>query len=165
MSHPDLIMHVRIVYRWQKNKDHGQKKWQSRNPERPNFCSVSAWIRIVQRYIRLKNIIITDEPLSIFSNTRTKRNSNITAGDAADLIKLLAKACFDETDVELQKYSCHSLRVGACCSLYAAGLDESRIKKLLRWKSDTWMDYVRDMIVSTIEHNMALNSVDDMPLM
>ena len=103
--------------------------------------------------------------MAIFSNRKTKQNSNIIVSDAAQLIKHLAKTCFDETEVELQKYSCHSLRVGACCSLYVAGFDESRIKKLLRWKSDTWMDYVRDMIVTTIQHNMALVSVDNMPLM
>ena len=109
-----------------------QQSWPEKvaitKPRSKIFCSVSAWIRIVQRYIRLKNININDEPLAIFSNRKTKQNSNIIVSDAAQLIKHLAKTCFDETEVELQKYSCHSLQVGACCTLYAAGFDKARIK-------------------------------------
>ena len=165
LKNADKVMHVRIIYRFQKNGDHGQKKWQSRNTKRPNFCSIAAWIRIVDRYCRLKDKNITDKPLAIFYNNVTRRSSNIIAGEASQLIKLLAKITYDETDKELAKYSCHSLRVGACCSLYAAGFSEARIKFLLRWKSDCWMDYVRDMIVTTVLHNEAINSVDDMPLM
>ena len=158
-------MYVRVRYRWQKNGEHGQSKWQSRNKERKKLYSVSAWIRIVQQYSRLKTDKIKNEPLADFFNNMTKRNSNIVASKAAQLIKHLAKITYDETDTkELSKYFCHSLQVGACCSLYTAGFDEAHIKKLLRWKSDTWMDYVCNMIVTIIQHNMALNSVDNMPL-
>ena len=165
LKNADKVMHVRIVYRWQKNNDHGQKKWQSRNLKRPNFCSVAAWLRIVDRYCRLKSKNITDEPLAIFYNNVTKQSSNIIALEAAQIIKHLAKTTYNETEKELAKYSCHSLRIGACCALYTAGFSEARIKMLLRWKSDCWMDYVRDMIVTTVLHNEALNAVDNMPLM
>ena len=165
LKHPDRVMHVKVRYRWQKNNDHGQKKWQSRNITKPHLCSVSAWLRIVQRYIRLKGDKIDDEPLSIY-RTKKGHNNNIVASNVAELMRELVKTTYNETDVkELSKYSCHSLRVGACCCLYAAGIDEPNIKKLLRWRSDSWMDYIRDMIVTTHKHNKALNSVDDMPLM
>ena len=73
---------------------------------------------------------------------------------------------YNETDTkELSKYSCHSLQVGLYCCLHAAGFDKAHIKTLLRWRSDSWMDYVCDIILTNIKHNTATNSVDNMPLM
>ena len=79
----------------------------------------------------------------------------------------LVTITYNEIDgKELAQYSCHSLRVGACCCLYyAASIDKLNIKKLLRWRSNSLLDYIRDMIITTHKHNTDLNSVDDMPLM
>ena len=148
-----------------KNSKHGQAKGQTRNVDQLHLCFVSAWIIIVQRYICFKGNTINDESLAFYFNNKTKRNNNIIASEAVQLIWHLAKIIYEETDTkELSKYSCYSLQVGACCSLYA-GFNKARIKKLLRWKSNIWMDSVRDMIVTTIQHNKAMNSVVDMPLM
>ena len=85
LKHPDRVMHVKVRYRWQKNNDHGQKKWQSRNITKPHLCSVSAWLRIVQQYIRLKGDKINDEPLAIY-RTEKGENNNIVASTVVELM-------------------------------------------------------------------------------
>lgn len=167
IKYPSSVEHVRVKYRWQKNGEHGQTKYQSRNHNRPHLCSVSSWIRICDRFIRLRGSTVTTEPLSIYYDAiRHNEVRNVVANEAADVMRFIAKEVYQVTNkTELSSFSCHSLRVGACCSLYAAGYPEHSIKKLLRWKSESWMDYVRDLIVMTFKHNKALNEVDELPCM
>jgi len=41
------------------------------------------------------------------------------------------------------RYASHSIRIGACVALHAAGVSAPQIKFLLRWKSDSFMIYLR----------------------
>ena len=43
------------------------------------------------------------------------------------------------------KYSPHSLRVGACVILHSGGATAETLKKRLRWRSDSFMMYLRDV--------------------
>ena len=55
-----------------------------------------------------------------------------------------AKTCnrvYNITDKkELAKFTYHSIRVGACVALHAAGEDGDLIKFWLRWRSDSFRD-------------------------
>ena len=66
---------------------------------------------------------------------------------------------------EIQAFSCHSLRVSVCCILYATGYSGEFIQRALRWRSEAWKTYVRDLVVVTIQHNKAMSEADTMPLM
>jgi hypothetical protein len=46
---------------------------------------------------------------------------------------------------ELEKFSSHSIRVGACVALHAAGVSKLNIKFALRWKSDSFYTYLRNL--------------------
>ena len=37
------------------------------------------------------------------------------------------------------------------------------IQRVLRWKSEAWKGYVRDLIVTAINHNLAMLQADTMP--
>jgi hypothetical protein len=65
---------------------------------------------------------------------------------------------------ELNRFSAHSLRVGACCILQAMGFEDHEIKKLLRWKSDAWMVYTRNLVIVTKRHNRAVYEASLMPI-
>jgi hypothetical protein len=56
----------------------------------------------------------------------------------------------------LQRFSSHSLRVGACVILHANGKNEVFIKQRLRWRSDSFMNYLRDVPILALEHAMVL---------
>jgi hypothetical protein len=57
----------------------------------------------------------------------------------------------------LQKWSCHSLRVGACVLLHTMGFTEPQIKWILRWKSDAFMVYLRNITNLSDKHTHAFN--------
>ena len=63
----------------------------------------------------------------------------------------------------LQLYSSHSLRVGACTLLYAKGFSDTEIKHLLRWKSDAFMSYLRNLAVTSRRQNTAVNDGSEIP--
>ena len=89
---------------------------------------------------------------------------NITADRVNTLLRELAVKTYDlKSPEEIQKFSSHSLRVGACCLLFACGYPPEFIQRVLRWKSDAWKGYVRDLIVTAIKHNLAMLQADTMP--
>ena len=45
---------------------------------------------------------------------------------------------------DLEKRTLHSIQVGACVLLYEMGKSATRIKDRLCWKSDSFIDYLRD---------------------
>ena len=164
LAMPKRAVRVGIRHAWQKNGDHGETKYVIRNNATPSICSVQAWIRIVRRYVNLRDHTITDAPLAVFQDTKRRQVSYITS----DLVELemrsLAKELYGiKTEKGLLVFSCHSLRVGACCALYSAGLSPAEIKRTLRWKSDSWELYIRDLAVIAERVNRALTAADELP--
>jgi hypothetical protein len=45
---------------------------------------------------------------------------------------------------EIARWSCHSFRVGTCCLLHGQGFTGEQIMFILRWRSDTFMVYLRN---------------------
>jgi len=46
---------------------------------------------------------------------------------------------------DLARFSSHSIRVGACVALHAAGIPQQEIKFALRWRSDSFYTYLRNL--------------------
>ena len=89
---------------------------------------------------------------------------NIIVDVVNTLLRELAIKTYNLTDIdEIQKFSSHSLRVGAYCLLFACGYPPEFIQRVLRWKNDTLIGYVGDLIVTAIKHNMAILQADTMP--
>jgi hypothetical protein len=74
--------------------------------------------------------------------------------------------------VKLWEYQCrsvfrcrssHSLRVGACIVLHAHRFTGPKIQFLLRWKSDAFMAYLRNLGFLVAQQNVALSASCDMP--
>ena len=99
-----------------------------------------------------------------FTETKKDQVQNITADIVNSLMRSLAVETYKLTKKEdIQLFSCHSLRVGACTLLFSTNYPSHFIKKVLRWRSDSWQTYVRDLIVTSIQHNEALLKADTMP--
>ena len=52
----------------------------------------------------------------------------------------------------------HSIRIGACVLLHELGHSAVFIKNRLHWKSDTFMDYLRDTVTLARKHAASLLS-------
>ena len=107
-----------------------------------------------------------DLPLAVYKHTESCRPRYITSTMVTTEMRSLAKDVHGITDEEeLARFSSHSLRVGACCIYFAAGYPPEFIQCVLRWESDAWCTYVRDLLCTAIKVVTAMNEADTMPVM
>ena len=72
-------------------------------------------------------------------------------------MKLSAKHAHGISSVAaLKKFTPHSPRVGACVLLHTVGKLPDYIKKRLRWKSDSYEDYLRHIDQVATDHVKAI---------
>jgi hypothetical protein len=159
--HPDSVIRIQLRFTHQKNKNHGEQKLFVRNVNNPPRCFVATMARIVHRFLRLVGRR-TGIPLAVY-----KRESEViylTEGVIAKHMKSLACAVYNlDPTKDTVRFSSHSLRVGACVILHANAFTASQIKFLLRWKSDAFMEYLRNVAVLSNQQNSAVDLMDHMP--
>ena len=127
---------VRIRWLTQKNKNNGETKlFAIANNDR--LCPVGAAWRTQARFESLRS---NCPVLGIYAE------GCITASAITKALRACASSLqkVDMSNDMLKQYTPHSLRIGACVLLYEKGKSAVFIKDRLRWKSDTFMDYLRD---------------------
>jgi hypothetical protein len=74
-------------------------------------------------------------------------------------LRSVAKAVTGITDDKLinKLFGMHSMRVTACNELARLNVADSFIQRRLRWRSNTFLDYLRNNIYSAQRHNLSLN--------
>ena len=134
---------LRVTWRFQKNNRNGEVITYTRNHDNTALCPVLAALRIRQRAIQLGQLDTL--PIAIYLNDKNTI-SYITDTHIESLLRNTAQSLYNITNPdELKRFSAHSLRVGACVILHMAGSKSLTIKKRLRWVSDTFMTYLRDL--------------------
>ena len=169
LAHPASVGKIHLRFEEQKNSNHNEKKLFVRNHSNPRLCFIRAFLQILNRYATLIGISTTEFPLSIYRRDPHPDSPilNITTADVERSIRSVAAELFSLHPVtnknDLQLWSAHSFRVGACATLYANGFSAMEIKFLLRWKSDAFMTYLRNLAVTSRRHNTAVNEISEMP--
>ena len=144
----DNVARLRIGWRVQKNGDNGQHKTYTRNDRTPTLCTVHRGLRIVARYIRNVGLNSPNIPLAVYRDTQLGLrliNSKQIETNMREVAIAVLKLDPVKDAAGIKKFSAHSLRVGACQALYARGFSAYEIKHLLRWRSDAFMQYLRDI--------------------
>ncbi len=154
-----------IRYRTQKNGENGEERQHIRNHNTTVPCHVTNMMRIVQRFDRLVGLQ-HNIPLSVYRHTDgTVRN--ITASIVESTFRMAAAHVYKLDPVKdsehLRKWSAHSIRVGACVILHGMGFSITQIKFLLRWKSDAFFAYLRNIAGLAYQQNRALDKTAAMP--
>jgi hypothetical protein len=111
-----------------------------------SLCAVSAWLRIIQRWADLH--LGPTHPLAIFSNNGTASGPPkfIWSAHINATLQYMAKAVYHITDpAAIARFTLHSVQVGACVALHAAGLQQMDIKFTLHWKLDSFYNYLRNL--------------------
>jgi hypothetical protein len=67
---------------------------------------------------------------------------------------------YNMTKADGLKYTGHSFRIGATILLYCGGSTDLEIKNRLRWRSMTFLDYLRDVPQSAVNHMRVINTAD-----
>jgi hypothetical protein len=112
-----------ITFRTQKNGDNGETRVFTANTSNTRLCFVRLIFHIFRQFIRLVGWEY-DTPLCIYRET-TGAICLITATNIKSAMRAAAAAvynlCPSKNRAELQRWSAHSLRVGACVILHAMG--------------------------------------------
>jgi hypothetical protein len=161
------VKYARIRWRTQKNGNNGEQKTFSRNMLKVDLDVVDSWLDIVERFLRLTTSERTDLPLSLYRTSKNGTLQLLTANDIESVMQSLAIEVYNLHTVrhkdDIARFLAHSLRVGACTILQAAGFAAHEIKFLLRWKSEAFMDYLRNLAVTAERQNTAVAEADNMP--
>jgi hypothetical protein len=142
---PAMVISVDVRWREQKNGQKHEKKTLVRGRSRLH-CAAAASVRIVRRAIELD--LPDDHPICVYTDTglRSGKILYITDTHISECLQYLAGKVYKLTRLEdLARFTSHSVRVGACVALHAAGLSKEDIKHALRWRSNTFWDYLRNL--------------------
>lgn len=160
---------VRFTYSHQKNGLHGEYRDILRNDTSPMMCGVRTSKQIVKRvYAILGHETPLNTPLAIYLDS-TGLVKALSAIDIQDTMRTTAAELYDlnpakpEDARALQRWSSHSLRVGACVILHTMGFTGPQIKFLLRWSSDAFMMYLRNIALLSQLQNQAITVTHTMP--
>jgi hypothetical protein len=152
-----------VTWRTQKNGDNGQVKVWTRAQHSGGRSLIEPMYRILQRFVALRGASDTVTPLALYQTDHLKAPKVllITDSKATVAMRWLAAKVYKLDPVkhkdELQRWSCHSFRVGACVLLHEQGFTGEQIKFLLRWRSDAFMTYLRN---STILADQQVRALD-----
>ena len=126
-------------------------------------CFVSAIHRMFTRFValqRLDSTLTESSPLACYWDYQSKSVKLLTSTDIETYMRHIACEVYG---FHLQRFSAHSLRVGACVLLHASGFTPSQIQWLGRWKTDAFKVYLRNVASLADQHNQALDHATAMP--
>ena len=165
---PNQVQAVELRWRTQKNLENGEKKIFARNTKDPRLCPVTHALRIVSRFAKLRSLDDTTTPLAIYQHNSHKDARFITSADIETSMRTTAMNFYDldpVKDVEdIMRFSAHSLRVGACVILQSMGFETHQIQHMLRWKSDSWRMYCRNLLTMSKKQNEAVIEASMVPV-
>jgi len=173
LSHAQVLMgpdaqveYVRLRYSTQKNGSNGEIRLYSRNPA-GGYSLVQPMVHVLRRFCRLRGLDDTKTPLSIYRDSSTRKILLIRATNVEAAMQRAACEAFGlhpKRDADkLSKWTSHSYRIGACCILFAMGYPIDHIQWLLRWKGDSWKEYLRNLTIIAREHTRTLDKAAAMP--
>jgi hypothetical protein len=174
LDHPLLqISKMWVIWRTQKNGQNGEEKLFARNPNQTGFCFVSSAYRALVRFQQLMSqdprLQPNATPLSVYWSTSSRCVKLITANDIEHFIRRLAVAVYHLDPIkdskDLRRWSSHSLRVGACVALHAMGFSPLDIQWILRWRSQAFMVYLRNVAILAIRQFEALDRAAELPFL
>ena len=124
----------------QKNGHKDQTLFHDKSDD-PDLCPVTTVAYLLDSMRGMPN----DTPLGTYLDNGRRRQ--VTAAQVLAMVRLGA----DEDDLasdgyDLSRIGTHSLRAGGAVRLKMAGADDSIIKKLGRWSSDTYLRYIQPHI-------------------
>lgn len=159
------IRRATLRYRQQKNGQNGEVTTFHDTEAVTELSAVQLLVSIVCRFIRLVGLL-SNVPLAVYKD-RHHRVRRVTSNEIETVMRGAASVVYSlhpsKHRAALQKWSAHSIRVGACQILYAKGFAEHQIQHLLRWRSTSFMHYLRHISFVSARQAAAVADLAEMP--
>jgi hypothetical protein len=151
-----------VTCRTQKNGHDGEERQHTRNTEAiTQPCHITCLMSVVQRFDRLVGDRL-DVPLCVYRE-KGGRIRYITDSIIVYWFRIAAAYVYKLDPVKdhehLSKWSAHSLRVGATVILHGMGFTDTQIQFLLRWRSNAFYTYLRNIASLAAQQNKAITDV------
>eukprot|EP00956_Cyclotella_meneghiniana_P025971 scaffold55231_cov74-Cyclotella_meneghiniana.AAC.1 len=148
---------VNITWRYQKNGRNGETISYWRDDVDLRLCPVRAAWRILMRASRLG--IPNHEPIGQYFDRKRGHRVYINSSEVEELLRIVGTQTTGITDRTIinKMFGMHSLRVTACNELACLGVKDSFIQRRLRWRSKTFLDYLRNNHYTARQHNLSYN--------
>jgi hypothetical protein len=154
-----------IKYRTQKNGKHGEERQHTRNLSPTAPCHVASMMRVVHRLVRIVGVKY-NVPLCVYRHDNGTARY-VTASLIESTFRMAAAHVYKldpiSDSAHLRKWSAHSMRVGACVILHGMGFTDTQIQFLLRWTSNAFYVYLRNIAGLAHKQNRALEDLSVMP--
>ena len=113
----------------------------------PFGCAVSA---AVERFLHLRdNDADLDTPICTYFPSGRSTGKSITSTNVVQILRLWAAHIgFKRLGFHPMEIGSHSLRSGGAMTLHQAGISDSTIKVIGRWKSDAFIIYLQGQVLS-----------------
>jgi hypothetical protein len=161
---PDgVITFTTLCFRKKKNNDNGQTLTYCRRADSHWLCPTQASLNIIRRARRLGSP--HNSPAAVYHDPKTGKHRLITASQVAIFLRHVTHKVFNIPlrHKDLLAWSCHSIRVTAANLLHRACFSVSYIKNRLRWRSDTFLMYLRNTFYTADQHTKAITLGLDPP--
>jgi hypothetical protein len=114
-------------------------------------------LRIAQRALRLNLPALL--PVAVYAHTNPKSRRQITGKCVTTFLRSVAQLVYHlpPNSSQLKLWSPHSIRVTAANLLHRARFSDSFITNRLRWKSDSFLMYLRNTFYTADQHSTALH--------
>ena len=148
-----------LQWRFQKNNDNGQIISYIEDNKNKQLCFVRASKRIRNRALKLK--IPPDQTIAVFIDSKKgiKKKCFIDNVHISSILQEAASKVYNITSKEeIARFTSHSIRVGACVLLHGLNQSSEDIKFRLRWRSDSFRMYLRNIIQLAERHRDAIRN-------
>lgn len=163
IKNPESVDTVDFCWRQQKNGQDGEKKTVYKNKLVPSLCGIRSAIRIVHRAQLLD--LSPKHPVCVYTSNGKLNGVKkfVTEKEINNCLQHLAKDEYGITRAEdLGRYTSHSVRVGACVALHAGNHDKTEIQFALRWRSQTFWTYLRNLPTQAHRSMVAIRDFNPM---
>jgi len=157
------VAFTNLCFHKQKNNDNGQTLTYRCQSGNNWMCPTQASLNIVRHKRRLGTP--SEHPAAVYHDTTAGKRRQITASQVATFLRHVACKVFNipARHKDLLAWSCHSIRVTAANLIHRARFSDSFIKNRLRWRSDTFLMYLRNTFYTADQHTTAITLGLDPP--
>jgi hypothetical protein len=154
---PKGIKYVEITIRKQKNNQNYQKLKYAISKKNKYLCAVRNALNIYTRGLRLD--IKPHHPAAVYYDNKSQSIKLITKRATNNFLRRSARIVFGlkSTDPELKRWSTHSICLTAANLLHRVRFSDSYIQNRLRWRSNAFLEYLRNTFYTAEDHAYALD--------
>jgi hypothetical protein len=161
------ITRATVRYRTQKNGQNGEKTVFTKARTTVKIDTIHHLLNIARRFLDICGDV-PDIPLSVYLDEHGQLR-RITEQEIVKTLRTAAQHVYDldpmtdEGRNDLAMWTSHSIRIGACVILHNSGFTDIQIQRLLRWRSNAFAAYLRNLAALSMKQTYAIEETGAMP--